>query len=414
MKYLLMFALFMAVGCKNETDSQGDLKTLDQLAGSDNVYNCQSEDPANFPGAELIKRIVIGNINCDDKAMTADCKEVAKAVATVPKVFQNAFLALGGSIKVGGDTDQICGVTLKKAEVVESGKISGISSCWAIAASDKLQENSPSKVVVIAHKDIASAKQYTTRVFGYFASQALPYINAEGGSYKFDFSNIANKNIAQKLTENKIAVASQFVREINKSKEYSLTSMSGVLGEALDYVKINGVVVPETDAVDQAVKNRILAFSDYVSADAFDSMFCGASSSDTKLAKANDAVFSNTIKDYQEKVHPALVQLATAIAGSGLNLTTSASTDSLAAIMQILGLGAAALQRMPNPALQAAANTDASIGNNQTCGSSSCGNCQGCANGNCTCANGSCCAGGCCGGDCGCGGTCANCGPMNV
>ena len=168
---------------------------------------------------------------------------------------------------------------------------------------------------MIAHKDVTAAKQYTTRVFGYFASQALPYINADGAGYKFDFSNIANKNIAQKLTENKVAVANQFVREINKTKEYSLTSMSSVLGEALDYVKVNGVAVPDSDAMDQTVKNRILAFSDYVSADAFDSMFCGAASSDAKLAKAN-VLFSNTIEDYKTKVHPALVQLATAIAGN--------------------------------------------------------------------------------------------------
>jgi hypothetical protein len=412
MKYLLSIALLTFVGCKND-DSTGDLKTLDQLAGSKNVYTCQSEDPTNYPSAELIQRIVIGNTKCDAKAMSSDCKEVAKAVATVPKVFQNAFYELGGSIKVGGDTDQICGVTLKKAEVVGAEKVSGISSCWAIAASDRDQDNSPSKVVVIAHKDVTSAKQYTTRVFGYFASQALPYVNPDGTGYKFDFSNIANKNIAAKLTENKVSVANQFVREINKSGEYSLTSMSSVLGEALDYVKINGVVVPEIDAMDQTVKNRILAFSDYVSADAFDSMFCGAASNDAKLAKAN-TVFEDTIADYKTKVHPALLQLATSIAGNGMNLTTTAGSADLAALLQILGIGAAALKSMPNPALQVAASADTSLANNTTVGSCTCGSCQGCANGNCSCANGSCCAGGCCGPNCQCGGTCANCGPSTV
>jgi hypothetical protein len=412
MKYLLSLALLVSVGCKNDSEAEGDLKTLDQLAGSKNVYTCQSNDPTNYPSAALIQRIVIGNTKCDDKAMSSDCTEVAKAVATVPKVFQNAFLELGGSIKVGGDTDQICGATLKKAEVVGAAKVSGISSCWAIAASDRDQQNSPSRVVVIAHKDVASAKHYTTRVFGYFASQALPYVNPEGSSYKFDFHNIANKNIAQKLTENKVAVANQFVREINKSKEYSLTSLGNVLGEALDYVKVNGVKVPETDAMDQTVKNRILAFSDYVSADAFDSMFCGASSDDENLAKAN-AVFANTINDYKAKVHPALVQLATALAGDdGLNLTTT--NDTLAILMQILGLGAAALKSMPNPALSVANTTDMSLANNSTVGSSTCGSCQGCANGNCSCANGSCCAGGCCGPNCNCAGTCANCGPVTT
>jgi hypothetical protein len=410
MRYLLSIALLTFVGCKND-ETTGDLKTLDQLAGSKNVYTCQSEDPANYPSAELIQRIVIDNTKCDAKAMSSDCKEVAKAVATVPKVFQDAFYELGGSIKVGGDTNQICGETLKKAEVVGAEKVSGISSCWAIAASDRDQSNSPTKVVVIAHKDVTAAKQYTTRVFGYFASQALPYVNPDGASYKFDFSSIANKNIAEKLTENKVSVANQFVREINKSGEYSLTSMGSVLGEALDYVKINGVVVPEIDAMDQTVKNRILAFSDYVSADAFDSMFCGAASNDAKLAKANN-VFSNTIEDYKTKVHPALVQLATSIAGNGMNLTTTAGSADLAALLQILGIGAAALKSMPNPALQVAANADTSLANNTTVGSCTCGSCQGCANGNCSCANGSCCAGGCCGPNCQCGGTCANCGTV--
>jgi len=411
MKYLLSIALLVTtIGCKNESESGGDLKTLDQLAGSKNVYNCQSDDPTNYPSPTLIQRIVIGNSKCDDKAMSSDCKEVAKAVATVPKVFQNAFLELGGSIKVGGDTDQICGATLKKAEVVGAAKVSGIASCWAIAASDRDQAHSPSRVVVIAHKDIASAKQYTTRVFGYFASQALPYVNPDGSSYKFDFNNVANKNIAQKLTENKVSVANQFVREINKSKEYSLTSLGNVLGEALDYVKINGVAVPDSNAMNQTVKNRILAFSDYVSADAFDSMFCGASSDDKRLAQAN-AVFSNTIKDYKEKVHPALVQFATAIAGNGdFSLTTT--NDSLAMIMQILGIGVAALKSMPNPALSVANSTDTSLANNMTVGSNTCGSCQGCANGNCSCPDGSCCAGGCCGPNCNCAGTCANCGPL--
>lgn len=165
--------------------------------------------------------------------------------------------------------------------------------------------------------------------------------------------------------------------------------------------------------MDQTVKNRILAFSDYVSADAFDSMFCGAASNDAKLAKAN-SVFSNTIEDYKTKVHPALVQLATSIAGNGLNLTTTAGSGDLAALLQILGMGAAALKSMPRPALQVAANTDMSLANNTTVGSCTCGSCQGCANGNCSCANGSCCAGGCCGPNCQCGGTCANCSPATV
>ncbi len=410
MKYLLSIALLVTVGCKKDGESVGDLKTLDQLAGSKNVYTCQSNDPTNYPSAELIQRIVIGNTKCNDKAMSSDCKEVAKAVATVPKIFQNAFLELGGSIKVGGDTDQICGVTLKKAEVVGAAKVSGISSCWAIAASDRDQENSPSRVVVIAHKDVTAAKQYTTRVFGYFASQALPYVNPDGAGYKFDFSNIANKNIAQKLTENKISVANQFVREINKSKEYSLTSLGSVLGEALDYVKVNGVAVPDTDAMDQTVKNRILAFSDYVSADAFDSMFCGAASNDAKLAKAN-TVFANTIADYKLKVHPALELLATAIAGNGDYSLTTTTNVSITTLLQFLGLGVAALQSMPKPAFSVASTTDTSLANNKTVGSSTCGSCQGCANGNCSCPNGSCCAGGACGPNCNCSGTCANCGP---
>jgi len=412
MKYLLTIALLVTVGCKNDGESEGDLKTLDQLAGSKNVYTCQSDDPANFPSAELIQRIVIGNTKCDAKSLSSDCREVAKAVATVPKVFQDAFLELGGSIKVGGDTDQICGVTLKKAEVVGAAKVSGIASCWAIAASDREQQGAPSKVVVIAHKDVTSAKQYTTRVFGYFASQALPYVNPEGSGYKFDFHNIANKNIAQKLTENKVSVANQFVREVNKSKDYSLTSMGNVLGEALDYVKINGVVVPDTDAMDQTVKNRILAFSDYVSADAFDSMFCGASSNDVKLAKAN-AVFSNTIEEYKTKVHPALVQFATAIAGnSDLSLTTTTTNESLAMILQILGMGATALKNMPKPALSVANTTNTALANNTTVGANTCGSCQGCANGNCSLASGGSCAGGCCGPNCNVAGTCANCVPM--
>lgn len=412
MKYLLSIALLTFVGCKND-ESGGDLKTLDQLAGSKNVYTCQSEDPTNYPSAELIQRIVINKTKCDAKAMSNDCKEVAKAVATVPKVFQKAFLELGGSIKVGGDTDQICGVALKKAEVVGAKKVSGISSCWAIAASDRDQENSPSSVVVIAHKDVTSAKQYTTRVFGYFASQALPYVNPDGDSYKFDFSNIANKNIAAKLTKNKISVANKFVREINKSKEYSLTSMGDVLGEALDYVKVNGVKEPKSDAIDPIVKNRILAFSDYVSADAFDSMFCGASSNDPKLKKAN-SVFSKTIKDYMKKVHPALVQLATSIAGDDLNLTATTNGGDLAAILQILGISAAAIKSMPNPALSVAHTTNTSLANNTTIGSNTCNSCTGCANGNCSCPSGSCCAGGCCGLNCDCGGTCGFCSPSTV
>ena len=40
MKYLLSIALLTFIGCKNE-ESEGDLKTLDQLAGAKNVYTCQ-------------------------------------------------------------------------------------------------------------------------------------------------------------------------------------------------------------------------------------------------------------------------------------------------------------------------------------------------------------------------------------
>ena len=410
MRYLLSIALLTSfVGCKND-ETTGDLKTLDQLAGSKKVYTCQTEDKANYPSAELVQRIVIGNTKCDAKAMSSDCKEVAKAVATVPKEFQDAFLELGGSIKVGGDTDQICGVTLKKAEVVGEEKISGIASCWAIAASDRDQDNSPSKVVVIAHKNLTSAKQYTTRVFGYFASQALPYVNPDGAGYKFDFNNIANKNIAAELTKNKVSVMNKFVREIKKSK-YSLTSMEPVLGVALNYVKLSDNINPETDAIDQPVRNRVLAFSDYVSADAFDSMFCGEASTNKKLKKANKT-FESTIEDYRTKVHPALQQLAKSIAGNGMNLTTTAGSADLAALLQILGIGAAVLKSMPNPALQVAASSDTSLANNTTVGSCTCGSCQGCANGNCSCANGSCCAEGCCGPNCQCGGTCANCGTV--
>lgn len=414
MKYFIILALIVTGGCKEADDSSGDLKTLDQLAGSKNIYTCQTESIANYPSAQLIERIVIGNTKCSSGTeMSSDCKEVAKAVATVPKVFQDAFLELGGSIKVGGDTDQICGVTLKKGEAVEASKIKGIDSCWAIAASDREQSNSPDKVVVIAHKDIQAAKQYTTRVFGYFASQALPFVNADGsGSYTFDFNNNTNRHISDALTSRKTNVANQFVREINTSKDYSMTSMASVLGEALDYVKINGVVTG-LSGYEEKVKNRILAFSDYVSADAFDSVYCGAAATtDARLSAAN-SVFKKTIKAYNDTVHPALVELAASIAknGSGLNLTAS---DGRSMLMQILGLGAALFKRMAKADLRTASNTDSRLAGGSTCGSGTCKGCSGCSNGNCNCAGGSCAAGGCSGGTCSCGGACSCCGPSMV
>ena len=405
MKYFLSIALLLAVGCKNDGESEGDLKTLDQLAGSKNVYTCQSDDPTNYPSAALIQSIVIGDTKCDAKVMSSDCKEVAKAIATVPKVFQDAFVELGGSIKIGGDTDQICGVTLQKAEVVGASKVSGIDSCWAIGASDRAQPDAPSKVVVIAHKDVSAAKQNTTRVFGYFVSQALPYVNPDGTSYKYDFSNIANKNIAQLLTERKIAVANQFVREINMSKEYSLTSMSNVLGEALDYVKVNGVEIPDTDAMNPVVKNRILAFSDFVSADAFDSMYCG--SSGAKLAKAN-AVFTKTIADYNKNVHPVLEALAKAIADnkSGHSLTTT-TTFASAELMVLLGATISALQSMPKASVAPASTNDIQVAG-KSCGGACAAGCTNCQNGNCNCGPGGCSCGGGCGPGCTCPGCTAN------
>lgn len=405
MKYFLSLLVLLSVGCKNDGET-ANVKTLDQLAGSENVYSCQTENRANYPDAKLIERIVIGETSCDPSAdkMSADCKEVVKAVATVPKVFQDAFLELGGSIKIGADTDRICGATLKKGNAFETSKISGIESCWAVAAGDSNQPNTPDRVVVIAHRDMKAAKSYTTRVFGYFASQALPYINKTDNGYSFEFYNNTNRHINDALMLKKADVANQFVRDINSSSQFEMSGLSNVLGEALDYVKVNGVK-PGLAGYTDNVKNRVLAFADFVSADAFDSMYCGG---DSRLASANK-VFQKTIENYKKNVHPALEVLAKNIAdnNSSMNLTTSVDMSTL---MQILGLGAQVLRSMPQPALQTAANADTSLGNGMTCGSGTCGSCSGCANGNCSCANGQCCAGGACGASCGCPGGMCNCG----
>jgi hypothetical protein len=407
MKYFLSLFIVLSVGCKSE-DETANVKTLDQLAGSSNVYSCQTDSGANYPDAKLIERIVIGEQSCSSASdnMSSDCKEIVKAIATVPKVFQEAFLELGGSIKVGGDTGRICGATLKQGKTLKASKISGIESCWAIAASDVQQAGAPDRVVVIAHRDMAAAKSYTTRVFGYFVSQALPYINrSESGGYSFDFYNNTNRHINDAMMEKKADVASQFVRDIKDSSEYEMSGLSNVLGEALEYVKANGVN-PGLSGYTDSVKSRVLAFADFVSADAFDSMFCGG---DSRLVAANK-VFQKTIDNYKENVHPALEALAKNIAGSDSSLNLTTANEGMATLLQFLGIGAQLLKSMPKPALQSANTMDTSLAGGGTCGSGTCGSCQGCSGGNCSCSGGQCCAGGCCGGSCGCPGCTCNAG----